>query len=81
MDILKKALAPISEEAWELMNGVAKSILLSQLSARKFVTVDGPKGWDFGAVPLGRLDLADDQDVKYGIRQILPLIETSAKPN
>ncbi len=83
MDILRRSLAPISDTAWEEINSQAKRILTTNLSARKIVDVDGPKGWDFAAVSLGRLDIPDGQKgaVKYGIRQVHPLIETRATFN
>jgi uncharacterized linocin/CFP29 family protein len=78
MDILRKALAPISNEAWEEINETAKDVLTAELSARKFVDVEGPKGWGFAAVPTGRIQVPDNQKdaVKYGIHQLLPMIET-----
>ncbi|MFW5753521.1 MAG: family 1 encapsulin nanocompartment shell protein [Marinilabiliaceae bacterium] len=78
MDILRKSMAPICEKAWEEINDNATEVLTSVLSARKFVDVDGPKGWDFPALSLGRVDVPSDQKgaVQYGIHQVLPLIET-----
>lgn len=80
MDILRKSLAPITEEAWEEINKQAKKVFNSVLSARKFVDIDGPKGWDFEAVSLGRLDPGSEKkgSVRYGINKVLPLIETRA---
>ncbi len=80
MDILKRSLAPISDEAWKEIETQAKQVFHTFLSARKFVDVDGPKGWDYAAVPSGRLEIPEDQkgNVKYGIRQVYPLIETRA---
>ncbi len=78
MDILRKSLAPISGKAWEEINETAVDILTSVLSARKFVDVEGPKGWDYTALPEGRLNVPANQkdDVKYGINQVLPLVES-----
>ncbi len=77
MDILRKSMAPICDKAWEEINDRAKEVLTSVLSARKFVDVDGPKGWDFPALSLGRVDVPTEQngDVQYGIHQVLPLTE------
>jgi uncharacterized linocin/CFP29 family protein len=58
---------------------VAKVALSANLSGRKFVDVDGPHGLDHASVPLGRLDLPKGQDkasVRYGVHQVLPLVET-----
>lgn len=77
MDILKRSMAPITEEAWNEINETASRILKTSLSARKFVDVDGPKGWDFGAVSIGRLDNTQqaENDVNYGMRMVQPLVE------
>lgn len=77
MDILKKSLAPITDDAWEEITNVSKELLNSSLSARKFVDVEGPKGWDYGSVPLGRLTISTtkSQEIKYGIHQVQPLVE------
>jgi uncharacterized linocin/CFP29 family protein len=78
MDILKQQLAPVSSEAWEEINKEAKRFLTQHLSARKFVKVEGPMGWNYAAVPLGRLVIPGNQDnngVVYGINKVQPLIE------
>lgn len=78
MDILKKNLAPVTADAWDTITAQAKRIFASQLTARKFVDLDGPKGWDYGAVPLGYLDIPKEGqsgDVTYGITQVQPLVE------
>jgi uncharacterized linocin/CFP29 family protein len=78
MDILKRSHAPITEGAWDIINDQAKKIFNSILSARKFVDVEGPKGLEYEAVSIGRLDVPENQKgkIKYGINQVLPLIET-----
>lgn len=78
MDILRKTLAPISSKAWEEINETATDVLTSVLSARKFVDVEGPKGWDYAALSEGRLDVPSNQkeDVKYGINKVMPLVES-----
>ncbi len=55
MNILRKNLSPISDQAWEEINEQARIVFKTTLSARKFVDIDGPKGLNFGAVTLGRL--------------------------
>ncbi len=77
MDILRKSLAPITKEAWEEINDTAMEVLTSMLSARKFVDVEGPKGWDYAALSTGRINVPKDQKapVKYGVHQVLPLVE------
>ncbi len=77
MDILRKSMAPVSDEAWAEINATAKEVLSSVLSARKFVDVDGPRGWNFAALSTGRIHVPEGQKgaVKYGIHQVLPLVE------
>ncbi len=77
MDILRKTLAPISGKAWEEMNETAADVLKSVLSARKFVDVEGPKGWDYAALSEGRLNVPENQkgEVKYGVNKVMPLVE------
>lgn len=77
MDILRKSLAPVSQEAWQEINETALDTLKSVLSARRFSDVDGPKGWDFASLSTGRLVVPKNQKgaVKYGVYQVLPLIE------
>ena len=79
MDILKRSLAPITEEAWNEIDKAARDVLMTQLSARKIVDVDGPRGLDFAAVVVGRLDMpkkSKDGEVRYGIQKVQPLVET-----
>ncbi len=77
MDILRKSLAPISNEAWEEINDTAVEVLTSVLSGRKFLDVEGPKGWDYAALSTGRIHVPANQKggVKFGIHQVLPLVE------
>lgn len=78
MDILRQSLAPITNKAWEIINEEAKETLTSALTARKFVDVDGPKGIDFAAVPLGELDVPKNQSktkIQYGVHKVMPLVE------
>ena len=78
MDILKKSLAPITEEAWDEIQDQAKKVFSNLLTARKFVDIDGPKGITYGALSLGRLKIVEPKDkdgVNYGIHKVLPLIE------
>ena len=78
MDILKRELAPITDQAWQEIDRQAKRVFLSQLTARRFVDVIGPKGWDFTAVGLGRINVPENQrdgDVRFGIHMVQPLVE------
>lgn len=76
VDLLKRSLAPLTQAAWAEIDEAATRVLKAQLSARTLVDFDGPHGWEYGAVNLGRLELAKKTDtVPWGIRQVLPLIE------
>jgi uncharacterized linocin/CFP29 family protein len=78
MDILKKNLAPLTQKAWEAINDEAKKMFHSLLSARRFVDIHGPKGIDYASVPLGILDMPENNEkneVKYGIHKVMPLVE------
>mgnify|MGYP006289043781 CR=1 FL=1 len=78
MDFLKRSLAPIPDSAWEEINEQAKIVFNTQMTARRFVDVSEPKGWDYAAEPRGRLQIKTDpeqDDIGYGIHQVLPLVE------
>jgi uncharacterized linocin/CFP29 family protein len=78
MDILKKSLMPIAEKSWNEIVRQSEQHLKTMLTARKFVDVSEPKGWEFSAVPLGRLEFPSkksNKGIKYGTRQVLPLVE------
>ena len=76
MDFLRRGLAPISTKAWEAIEDQAKVSLKQFLSARKIVDISGPKGWDYAAIPIGRIGDCDTKNgVNFGIRRNLPMIE------
>jgi uncharacterized linocin/CFP29 family protein len=78
MDLLKRSLAPILHEAWDLVDAEAKRVLELRLAGRKVVDFRGPHGWKFAAVNTGRLLILSDakDDVSLGIRRVQPLVET-----
>ena len=78
MDLLKRKLAPILPEAWELVDAEAKRVLELRLAGRKVVDFRGPHGWKLASVNTGRLTLLSDakDEVSVGVRQVQPLIET-----
>lgn len=78
-DLLRRSLAPLTEEAWEIIDSTAARVLKSHLTARSFVDFDGPHGWNFAAVNLGRLEISQknsDSEPPWGKRLVQPLIET-----
>jgi len=78
MDILKRSLAPIVPAAWEEIDEQAKAVFKGVLAGRKAVGVTGPLGWNCDSVSEGTLSLVEEtpvEDVSYGIRESLPLVE------
>lgn len=78
MDLLRRELAPITPKAWGEIDAMAREALVANLSARKFVDLDGPHGIDHPCVNLGRLEVPAAQKpdaVRFGVHQVLPLVE------
>jgi uncharacterized linocin/CFP29 family protein len=81
MNFLKRELAPLVDEAWNRVEEEAVRVLKANLSARHVVDFIGPKGFDFSALNLGKLEPADEpagEGLRYGIRKVLPLVELRA---
>lgn len=76
--MLKRSLAPLSREVWEEIDSRAEEVLKTHLSARKVIKVNGPKGWDYNALPKGRLDSIQEGsgEVCSGLYSVQPLLET-----
>jgi uncharacterized linocin/CFP29 family protein len=53
---LLRDLAPISDDAWELIDEEARRSLKLYLAARRLVDFAGPLGWQASAVDLGRVE-------------------------
>ncbi len=82
MDLLKRDLAPISSQAWEEIETLARETLSASLSARRLIDVSGPHGISHTSVNVGRLDVPKNQKgsgVLYGIYSVLPLIESRVR--
>jgi uncharacterized linocin/CFP29 family protein len=78
MDLLKRDLAPILPQAWDLIDREARRVLAFRLAGRKIVDFDGPHGWLLAAVNTGRLKSIDEQPVagvEVGLRVVVPLVE------
>ena len=75
VDLLKRSLAPITDEAWKEIDEQARLTLKGNLAARTTVDIIGPKGWKEGAVNVGKVKPSTQQikGVSYGIREVLPL--------
>ncbi len=78
MDMLKRSLAPLTQEAWNEIESKAAEVLKTHLSARRVIKVEGPKGWNYNALPKGRLQLIEEKngEVCSGIYSVQPLVET-----
>jgi uncharacterized linocin/CFP29 family protein len=78
MDLLKRQLAPILPEAWDLIDEEAARVLRLNLAGRKLVDFKGPFGWTHAAVNTGQLRCLDDLaaiDVAVGLRAVQPMME------
>lgn len=92
MNHLRRELSPLTPRAIQLIESEAKQTLATYLSARKLVEFSGPHGWEFSAVPLGRvadvqlntelpsvpLARATDVRLEAKIRKVQPLVEVRA---
>lgn len=75
--MLYRDLAPISNEAWNEIDSRAGEVLKSYLSARKVISVNGPKGLDYNVITEGRLiNIEAAGEVNYGTYEVLPLTES-----
>ncbi len=78
-DLLRRSLAPLTDQAWSQIDETAARVLKTHLTARTFVDFHGPLGWDFASVNLGRLERTDlpagQEGVACSVRVVLPLVE------
>jgi len=77
MDILKRSISNITDKAWSEIDEQVTRVLRSNLSARKFVDISGPFGWDYAAHSLGRIEVPEGnkEKVTFGIHKVMPLTE------
>lgn len=79
MNMFMRNIAPISTEALAAIDAQASRTLRALLSSRKFINVDGPKGWDCASISTGRLrDFAESGDISSGVRESISLVESRA---
>lgn len=77
-DLLRRAVAPLTAEAWSEIDESARRVFRAQLSARTLVDFNGPYGWEYAAVNTGRMEVAKKAapgNLPWGTRQVQPLIE------
>jgi uncharacterized linocin/CFP29 family protein len=75
---LRRELAPVSTAAWKQIDDEASSRLRTYLAARRLVDFDGPRGWEYSAIDLGRADdlaVAPSPNVVAQLRRVQPLVE------
>ncbi len=77
MDILKRDAAPITQKAWNEIDDTARDVLLSLLTARRSVHMEGPKGMNYNAVPEGRVKVLTKNKSGVGVAKynVFPLLE------
>jgi uncharacterized linocin/CFP29 family protein len=78
MSPLLRELAPVSAEAWAMIEEEAKRTLKLKLAARKLVDFTGPLGWDACAVSTGRVARLNEspvEGVQAHVRKVQPLVE------
>jgi uncharacterized linocin/CFP29 family protein len=77
VNVLKRELAPITPEAWQIIDSEATRVLGLHLGARKVVDLEGPKGLRKGSVSTGRSIRieAPRSGVDACLRVVQPLVE------
>jgi uncharacterized linocin/CFP29 family protein len=78
---LLRDIAPVTESAWNLLDQEARERLTPALAARKLVDFSGPRGWEYSATNLGRIQALPDapaDGVRAARRSVLPLVELRA---
>lgn len=78
MSDLQRRRAPIPDAVWNEIDEEAARVLRLHLAARKLVDFEGPKGWSFSALALGRaesLDRTPAEGVEARLRTVQPLVE------
>jgi uncharacterized linocin/CFP29 family protein len=78
MNLLKRELAPITDETWHAIDEEARRVLALHLAGRKVVDISGPHGWTMAAVNTGRLNHIEHDSanqVGHALRDVQPLLE------
>jgi uncharacterized linocin/CFP29 family protein len=78
MNGLYRELAPVTDAAWEEIEGEARQTLKRHLAGRRLVDVSGPHGWTLPAVGTGRVELLGESPVEGSEarrRVVQPVIE------
>lgn len=81
MNHLLRALAPISDVTWSVIDQEATDRLVPALGARRLIDFSGPHGWEHSATNLGRTTPAvvdPATGVRVLQRRVLPFVELRA---
>jgi uncharacterized linocin/CFP29 family protein len=81
MNHLMRELAPVTEDAWKQIDDEATRSIKHFLAARRLVDFNGPLGWEYSSVDLGRIDALNSDaldGVETALRKVMPLIELRA---
>jgi uncharacterized linocin/CFP29 family protein len=73
--------APLSDDAWRVVDDEARERLTPKLAARRLVDFAGPHGWERSATNLGRkrrLHEVPWEGIRAAQREVLPLLELHA---
>ncbi|MGH9079814.1 MAG: family 1 encapsulin nanocompartment shell protein [Acidimicrobiales bacterium] len=73
-----RELAPVTDEAWSLVEAEATRSIKHVLAGRRIVDFSGPHGWAHGAVDVGRVEPLDPGSlpgIEMARRSVLPLLE------
>jgi uncharacterized linocin/CFP29 family protein len=79
-DHLLRDLAPITDQAWKLIDAEARERLTPNLAGRRLVDWSGPHGWTYSATDLGRVQpiettLGNGTGEEIAQRLVLPVSE------
>jgi uncharacterized linocin/CFP29 family protein len=76
MNHLRRELSPVLPEAFKIIEGRAREVLVAFLAGRKLVDFEGPFGFDYAVVPLGRVrELPAPAGTQTRLRLHQPLVE------
>ena len=76
MNHLRRELSPVLPEAFEIIEGRAREVLVAFLAGRKLVDFEGPLGFEVAVVPLGRVrEMKAPAGTEARLRLHQPLVE------
>src|SRR6201995_1178698 len=70
MKHLRSALSPVCPEAFKIIEGRAREVLVAFLAGRKLVDFDGPFGFDYAVVPPARVRVFPSPAVRQPRRRL-----------